>query len=173
MVPATASSAGRTRADCQPQVGLVDTWIELTDVELPYVSFSHTFRFWADGTELTSDSTLRFRARDEVAEALDAAGLRLREIRDAPVPAWSRVRLRCQGMPGKHPLKLPATGGSADMRPCGSKHGCSDDGSVIDNEVESVASQIISPGNVPGRWQIEHTGFEAGVTRGVEGLPAG
>ena len=67
-----------------PQVGLVDTWIELTKVELPYVSFSHTFRFWADGTELTSDSTLRFRARDEVAETLDAARLHLREIRDAP-----------------------------------------------------------------------------------------
>jgi SAM-dependent methyltransferase len=67
-----------------PQVGLVDTWIELIKVELPYVSFRHTFRFWADGTELTSDSTLRFRARDEVAETLDAAGLRLREIRDAP-----------------------------------------------------------------------------------------
>ena len=64
----------------------------------------------------------------------------------------------------------------ADRQICAlveSKHGCSDDGSVIDNEVESVASQVISPGNISGRWQIEHTGFEAGITRGVEGLPAG
>ena len=67
-----------------PQVGLVDTWIELTQVELPYVSFRHTFRFRVDGTELTSDSTLRFRTRDEIAETLDDAGLRVREVRDAP-----------------------------------------------------------------------------------------
>jgi SAM-dependent methyltransferase len=67
-----------------PHVGLVGTWIELIQVELPYVSFRHTFRFWVDGTELTSDSTLRFRTRDEVAQTLDDAGLRVREVRDAP-----------------------------------------------------------------------------------------
>jgi SAM-dependent methyltransferase len=67
-----------------PQVGLVDTWIELIQVELPYVSFRHTCRFFADDTQLTSDSTLRFRTRDEVAETLDGAGLSVREVRDAP-----------------------------------------------------------------------------------------
>jgi SAM-dependent methyltransferase len=67
-----------------PQMGLVDTWIELIKVELPYVSFRHTFRFWVDGTELTSDSTLRFRTRGEVAKSLDGAGFRVREVRDAP-----------------------------------------------------------------------------------------
>jgi SAM-dependent methyltransferase len=67
-----------------PQVGLVDTWIELIQVQLPYVSFRHMFRFRADGTELTSDSTLRFRTRDEVADTLDGAGLAVREVRDAP-----------------------------------------------------------------------------------------
>jgi ubiquinone/menaquinone biosynthesis C-methylase UbiE len=66
------------------QVGLVDTWIELIQVELPYVSFRHTFRFGVDGTELTSDSTLRFRTQDEVAETLVDAGFRVREVRDAP-----------------------------------------------------------------------------------------
>jgi len=33
---------------------------------------------------LTSDSTLRFRERDEVAESLAALGYRLEEVRDAP-----------------------------------------------------------------------------------------
>jgi hypothetical protein len=37
-----------------------------------------------DGSELTSDSTLRFRTLDEAAEWLDGAGLRVREVRDAP-----------------------------------------------------------------------------------------
>jgi SAM-dependent methyltransferase len=67
-----------------PHVGFVDTWIELIQVELPYVSFRHTFRFWVDGTELTSDSTLRFRTRDEIGQTLDDAGLRVREVSDAP-----------------------------------------------------------------------------------------
>lgn len=67
-----------------PQVGPVGTWLEVTAVELPYVSFRHRFLLLADGTELTSDSTLRFRSRGEIAESLDAAGLELYEVRDAP-----------------------------------------------------------------------------------------
>jgi SAM-dependent methyltransferase len=67
-----------------PHVGRVDTWIELIQVELPYVWFRHTFHFLADDTELTSDLTLRFRTRDEFAETLDGAGLSVREVRDAP-----------------------------------------------------------------------------------------
>jgi SAM-dependent methyltransferase len=75
----------RTYRDLQvPMIGRVETWIELTGVEQPYVSFRHTFRFHADGGELVSDSTLRFRGRDEIAESLVAAGLGLREVRDAP-----------------------------------------------------------------------------------------
>jgi SAM-dependent methyltransferase len=49
-----------------PQVGIVETWVEVTAVALPYVSFRHTFLFGVDRTELTSASTLRFRARDHV-----------------------------------------------------------------------------------------------------------
>ncbi len=67
-----------------PQVGIVETWVEVTAVALPYVSFRHTFLFGVDGTELTSASTLRFRARDEIVRTLDAAGLRLGDVRDAP-----------------------------------------------------------------------------------------
>ncbi len=67
-----------------PQVGPVGTWVEVTAVELPYVSFRHRFLFLADRTELTSDSTIRFRSRGEIADSLDAAGLELYEVRDAP-----------------------------------------------------------------------------------------
>jgi ubiquinone/menaquinone biosynthesis C-methylase UbiE len=67
-----------------PEVGLLECWVDVTAVELPYVSFRHTFLFLADGTELTSHSTLRFRSRDEIAESLDAAGFEVCEVRDAP-----------------------------------------------------------------------------------------
>lgn len=56
---------------------------ELLDVSLPFVSFRHTYRF-PDGTEIASDSTLRFRSRDEVTESLVACGFRVADVRDAP-----------------------------------------------------------------------------------------
>jgi MFS transporter, DHA3 family, tetracycline resistance protein len=62
---------------------VVDTWIELTSVSLPLVSFRHTFRFEADSTTLSSSSTLRFRTKDEIVEALENAGFRLLDVRDA------------------------------------------------------------------------------------------
>jgi SAM-dependent methyltransferase len=61
----------------------VTSWTELTAVELPLVSFRATWRF-PDGTELTSDSTLRFRDLDELAADLEDAGFDLDEVRDAP-----------------------------------------------------------------------------------------
>jgi hypothetical protein len=36
------------------------------------------------GASLTSDSTLRFRSRDELASSLAAVGLTVGEVRDAP-----------------------------------------------------------------------------------------
>jgi SAM-dependent methyltransferase len=71
------------RADL-PDVGLVETWIELTDVAPPLVSFRTTFVFASDGTTLTSDSMLRFRSREEVTASLAAAGFVVAEVRDAP-----------------------------------------------------------------------------------------
>lgn len=65
-------------------VGPVETWIVLTDVEPPFVSFRHTFVFGSDGTTVTSDSTLRFRDRDEVERSLRTAGFTVDEVRDAP-----------------------------------------------------------------------------------------
>jgi SAM-dependent methyltransferase len=65
-------------------VGLVESWVEVTDVRLPSVSFVWTFVFGTDGAVLTSASTLRFRSRDEVVSSLDAAGFEVVEVRDAP-----------------------------------------------------------------------------------------
>lgn len=65
-------------------IGVVETWVELTDVSLPLVSFKHTYRFETDGAVLTSDSTLRFRELDELETSLTATGWNLVEIRDAP-----------------------------------------------------------------------------------------
>lgn len=66
-----------------PGVGEVTTWTDLIDVAEPRVSFRHTFHFESDRIELTSDSTLRFRNRDELAATLRAAGFELHAIRDA------------------------------------------------------------------------------------------
>ena len=64
-------------------VGPVESWYELTDVSLPLVSFRATCVF-SDGETLTSDSTLRFRERDEVAAVLADHGYVVDEVRDAP-----------------------------------------------------------------------------------------
>jgi SAM-dependent methyltransferase len=65
-------------------VGLVETWHEVTEVRFPFVTFHGTIVFHADGAVLTSDSTLRFRTRDEIEASLVAAGFTLHEVRDAP-----------------------------------------------------------------------------------------
>ena len=67
-----------------PGVGPVESWVELTDVSLPFVSFRWTFRFERDGAVLTSDSTLRFRDRTEVTSTLATAGFSVDGVRDAP-----------------------------------------------------------------------------------------
>ncbi|MFG1705046.1 class I SAM-dependent methyltransferase [Nonomuraea sp. M3C6] len=65
-------------------VGAVETWYDLIDVSGPLVTFRGTWVFAADGQVLTSDSTLRFRERDEVEAALIAQGYAVKEVRDAP-----------------------------------------------------------------------------------------
>ena len=64
--------------------------LEVTDLSLPLVSFRFTYRFLADGADgadgadVTSDSTLRFRGRDEAETNLAATGYRVLDVRDAP-----------------------------------------------------------------------------------------
>jgi SAM-dependent methyltransferase len=67
-----------------PEIGAVETWVELTGVSRPLVSFRSIFVFDRDGTVLTSDSTLRFRGRAEVTAELHASGFAVEDVRDAP-----------------------------------------------------------------------------------------
>jgi hypothetical protein len=67
-----------------PDVGPVEHWVDVTDVSLPLVSFRWTYVFAVDGMILTSDSTLRFREREEVEAALTEHGYAVTELRDAP-----------------------------------------------------------------------------------------
>ena len=60
----------------------VETWNEVTAVDLPLVTFETTFRF-PDDTVL-STSVLRFRSLDEITSDLDTAGFDVVDIRDAP-----------------------------------------------------------------------------------------
>ncbi len=62
----------------------IATWVDLTSVDLPLVSFRQTFVFEADGSVLISESTLRFRSHDEIVRSLRGAGLVVEDVRDAP-----------------------------------------------------------------------------------------
>lgn len=64
-----------------PGVGPVARRMVVTGVRLPFVSFRYTYRF-PDGEVVVSDSTLRFRSRDEVVASL--AGYRVLDVREAP-----------------------------------------------------------------------------------------
>ncbi|WP_026532811.1 class I SAM-dependent methyltransferase [Arthrobacter sp. H41] len=64
-------------------VGEVESWMELLDVTWPLVSFRWTYVFTSDGQVLTSDSTLRFRERDEVEHDLRVHGYDIESVRDA------------------------------------------------------------------------------------------
>lgn len=67
-----------------PGTGSVERRSEVTGVSLPFVCFRDTYRFRADGTVVTSDSTLRFRSRDELESSLVTAGYRVLDVREAP-----------------------------------------------------------------------------------------
>ena len=75
-----AASYGVTQVD---GMGAVESWVELIEVTLPLVSFRGTCVF-PDGEVLTSDSTLRFREREEVCVALAEQGYVVDEVRGAP-----------------------------------------------------------------------------------------
>jgi SAM-dependent methyltransferase len=67
-----------------PEAGAIETWVEVTDIHPPFVSFRCTFLFETDGATLVSDSTLRFRSRAEIGDSLRAAGLDIQDVRGAP-----------------------------------------------------------------------------------------
>ncbi len=65
-------------------LGVIETWVEVVKVAEPLVTFRETFVFASDGQTLVSESTLRFRERDEVETDLAAHGFALEDVRDAP-----------------------------------------------------------------------------------------
>ena len=67
-----------------PGIGPVERRLEVTDVSLPLVSFRFTYRFLADSTTLASDSTIRFRDRNELEASVRQGGFQVDEVRDAP-----------------------------------------------------------------------------------------
>jgi SAM-dependent methyltransferase len=67
-----------------PGSGPVEQCLEVTSVSLPLVSFRYTYTFLADQAVITSDSTLRFRSREEVESSLAAQGYRVLDVREAP-----------------------------------------------------------------------------------------
>jgi SAM-dependent methyltransferase len=67
-----------------PDVGSVESWAQLSEVNWPLVTFRWTYRFVVDGQVLTSDSTLRFREREEVEQDLVVHGYVVDDVRDAP-----------------------------------------------------------------------------------------
>jgi SAM-dependent methyltransferase len=66
-----------------PGVGSVGSWVQLIEVSWPLVTFRWTCGFAVDGQVLTSDSTLRFREREEVERDLVAHGYVVDDVRDA------------------------------------------------------------------------------------------
>jgi SAM-dependent methyltransferase len=69
-----------------PGVGRVTDWVQVTEVvdDGRLVTFESPNIFEADGTVITSRSTLRFRSREEIEESLRATGFAVEEVRDAP-----------------------------------------------------------------------------------------
>jgi hypothetical protein len=63
---------------------MVEAWCDLREVAGDLVSFRWTYIFDSDGAAIESDSTLRFRERDEIEASLKKSGYEIREVRDAP-----------------------------------------------------------------------------------------
>ena len=70
----------RTRSTTDiPGVGRVTDWVQVTEVDGELVTFESPNVFEADGTVITSRSTLRFRPRQAIEESLAACGFALDE----------------------------------------------------------------------------------------------
>jgi len=67
-----------------PEIGALEYWVEVTEVQDGLVSFDSTFVFERDGAVVTSTSTLRFRSEEELAASLESADMFVSELREAP-----------------------------------------------------------------------------------------
>ncbi len=67
-----------------PRAGFVESWVEVTHTSEQLVTFRWTYHFERSDEVVVSDSTLRFRDRDQIEILLRTAGLRVIDVRDAP-----------------------------------------------------------------------------------------
>lgn len=67
-----------------PEVGLVESWEQVTAVDGQLVTFRSMRTFHRDDVTIESTSTLRFRERFEIEQSLVAQGFDRIEVRDAP-----------------------------------------------------------------------------------------
>jgi ubiquinone/menaquinone biosynthesis C-methylase UbiE len=67
-----------------PGVGRLETWTDLMEVSMPFVTFRQHFKFHSDDKTMISESCLRFRNKSEIANSLADMGFHVDEIRDAP-----------------------------------------------------------------------------------------
>ena len=75
----------RTRSTTEiPGVGRVIDWVQVIDVDGDLVTFESPNVFEADGTVITSRSTLRFRSRPQIESSLTRSGFVVDDVRDAP-----------------------------------------------------------------------------------------
>src|SRR5690606_11577095 len=91
------------------------------DVDLPFVSFRHTYRF-PDGPTLASDSTLRFREHAEIAASLHSAGFDVADVRHAPDRPGSEYVFPTPSTPRTYtPPARPMVALNATMGPSGAR----------------------------------------------------
>jgi SAM-dependent methyltransferase len=67
-----------------PDIGIVEEWCDVTEVIDDLVSFRWTYIFESDGAQIISDSTLKFREKEQIIESLEKVGYTICDIRDAP-----------------------------------------------------------------------------------------
>jgi SAM-dependent methyltransferase len=65
-------------------IGKVEGWCEVIETSKDLVTFQWTYIFESSGHAIKSESTLRFREREEIEVSLAKSGYRVREVRDAP-----------------------------------------------------------------------------------------
>ena len=84
-----------------PVIGNVETWCDLLDDTPPLASFRWTNVFESDGAIIESDTTLRFRTRDEVERHLVAANFAIDDVRDAPDRPGREFVFVCSSLPAR------------------------------------------------------------------------
>jgi SAM-dependent methyltransferase len=87
--PARGAWLGWTRENTHesidvPGIGAVETWCDPLEVAPPLVSFRWTNVFASDGAVIETETTLRFRGREEITSQLERTGFHVDEVRDAP-----------------------------------------------------------------------------------------